>query len=144
VAEAGVIRWRLHLVSSPERVYAALATDAGRASFWAESAVEHDGALDFVFPNGLNWRGAILERDAPRHFSVRYFGNSLTTFDLAPDGSGGTDLTLTDRDVPTADLAETTAGWVSVLMTLKAAVDFDVDLRAHDPTRTWNQGYCDN
>lgn len=32
----------------------------------------------------------------------------------------------------------------SVLLALKAFVDHDVDLRNHDPTRTWDQGYCDN
>ena len=36
------------------------------------------------------------------------------------------------------------AGWVSVLLTLKAAIDFDVDIRNHDPKRTWDQGYADN
>lgn len=36
------------------------------------------------------------------------------------------------------------AGWVSVLLALKAAVDFSVDLRNHDPGRTWDQGYADN
>jgi len=36
------------------------------------------------------------------------------------------------------------AGWVSVLMALKAAVDHGVDLRNHDPQRTWDQGYADN
>lgn len=28
-------------------------------------------------------------------------------------------------------------------MALKAAADFGVDLRNHDPTRTWDQGYVD-
>ena len=144
MADDGVIRWRLHLASPPERVYQALATDAGRARFWAESAVERDGAIDFVFPNGMTWRGAILEQDPPRRYSVHYFGGSVTNFDLTPDGAGGTDLVLTDRDVPPADVLEVTAGWVSVLMTLKGAVDHNIDLRVHDPRRTWDQGYCDN
>jgi predicted nucleic acid-binding Zn ribbon protein len=33
---------------------------------------------------------------------------------------------------------------VSVLMALKAAVDFSVDLRNHDPDRTWDHGYVEN
>lgn len=144
MSDIGLIRWRLHLASPPERVYALLATDAGRARFWAESAAERDGAIDFVFPNGMTWRGAVLEQDPPRRYSVRYFAGSVTAFDLAPDGAGGTDLTLTDRDVPPIDRAETTAGWVSVLLALKAAADHDIDLRSHDLTRTWDQGYCDN
>jgi hypothetical protein len=33
---------------------------------------------------------------------------------------------------------------VSVLLALKAAVDFSVDLRNHDAGRTWCSGYVDN
>jgi len=29
-------------------------------------------------------------------------------------------------------------------MALKAAIDFDVDVRSHDPQRTWDQGFVDN
>jgi hypothetical protein len=39
---------------------------------------------------------------------------------------------------------EVIAGWVSVLMCLKAAVDFGVDLRAHDPEKHWDNGYVEN
>ena len=42
------------------------------------------------------------------------------------------------------DRVETTAGWVSALMAMKAAVDFDVDLRNHDSKRSWKSSYCDN
>jgi hypothetical protein len=31
-----------------------------------------------------------------------------------------------------------------MIMALKAAVDFGVDLRAHDPERTWENGYVNN
>lgn len=142
--EPGVIRWRLHLRASPASVYALLATDAGRARFWAEAAVERDGAIDFLFPGGQTWRGRILAPTPPERFSVEYFGGSRTTFALAGDGAGGTDLTLTDAGVPEADRAEVTAGWVSVLMALKAAADFGVDLRNHDPARAWDAGFVDN
>jgi uncharacterized protein YndB with AHSA1/START domain len=144
VTDTPVIRWRLHLASPPEVVYRALATDEGRARFWAESAIERSGAIDFVFPNGLTWRGEVLAADPPSRYSVRYFGGSRTTFELAPAGDGGTDLTLTDEDVPSGAWQETHAGWLSVLLALKAAVDFGVDLRNHDRERTWDQGYVDN
>lgn len=120
------------------------ATQAGRERFWAEAAAERDGAIDFRFPGGQAWRGEIVTRTPPHHFAVRYYGNSLTTIALVDDGAGGTDLTLTDVDVPEADRVEVIAGWVSVLMALKAAVDFGVDLRNHDPARTWEQGYAEN
>ena len=132
------VRWRVHLASSPEAVYELLTTDEGRAQFWAESAVEREGTIEFEFPNGVRSRGVVLGADPPRSFSVEYFG-SAATFELEPDGDGGTDLTLTG-----AGDAEVLAGWVSVLLTLKAAADFGVDLRNHDAGRTWSQGYCDN
>jgi uncharacterized protein YndB with AHSA1/START domain len=139
-----VIAWRLHLRATPESVYAMLATPQGRARFWAESADEHEGDIHFVFPNGLTWKGSILEQRPPHRFVVRYFGDSLTTFELADDDAGGTDLALTDKGVPAADRAEVTAGRVSVLLALKAAVDFGVDLRNHDLQRTWETGYAEN
>jgi uncharacterized protein YndB with AHSA1/START domain len=138
------IGWRVHLHSPVEKVYQALTTDAGRAGFWAESAVERDGVIQFVFPNGLTWAGRVLVAEPPRRFAVVYYGGSTATFTLADDGSGGTDLSLTDRGVPDEDRVEVIAGWVSVLMALKAAVDFGVDLRNHDPGRSWEQGFVEN
>jgi hypothetical protein len=121
-----------------------LATGEGRARFWAESAEERDGVISFIFPGHYRWEGRILERPAPMRFKLIYYGGSTTTFELEPDGRGGTDLTLTDEGVPEADLMEVHAGWVSVLMALKAAVDFGVDLRNHDDARTWERGFVDN
>jgi uncharacterized protein YndB with AHSA1/START domain len=139
-----LIQWRLHLNSAPAKVYQMLATAEGRARFWAESAVERAGRIDFRFPDGQSWQGQILENSPPHRFVVEYFGGSITTFELADDGAGGTDLRLTDAGVPAADRVEVIAGWVSVLMALKAAVDFGVDLRNHNPLHTWNQDYADN
>lgn len=140
---SGEIRWRIHLASSPESVYDALGTAEGRSRFWAETAIEVDGVIQFRFPNGLKWDGEILERNRPDLFTVNYFGNRVT-FRLSDDGAGGTDLLLTDTGGDDDDRDETHAGWVSVLMTLKAAVDHGVDLRNHDPERTWDDGYADN
>ena len=36
------------------------------------------------------------------------------------------------------------AGWVSVLMAMKAYVDHGVDLRNHNENRVWSNGYADN
>jgi len=46
--------------------------------------------------------------------------------------------------VPLQDRAEIIAGWVSVLLSLKAAGNFGVDLRGHDPERHWDHGYVEN
>jgi uncharacterized protein YndB with AHSA1/START domain len=142
--DPNTILWRLHLSSPPERVYRLLATGEGRARFWAESAEEIDGHIHFIFPGGEKWQGKILEKEPPKRFSVVYFGGSHVTFDLTDDGKGGTDLTLTDSGVHPTDRSEVVAGWVSVLMALKGAADFGVDLRNHDPDRSWKAGYMDN
>ncbi len=139
-----VIEWRLHLTSSPSNVFDMLNSDAGRARFWAESAIEDDGVIHFRFPGGQLWDAKILENQPPHRFSLEYYGGSVTLFVLEDDGKGGTDLRLEDRGVACEYRTEVIAGWVSVLMALKAAVDFDVDLRNHDVTRTWQQGYVEN
>lgn len=136
------IVWRLHLSSSPERVYAVLDTDDGRASFWAESAIERDGRIRFTFPGGETTEGAVLRREPGRVWSVEYFG-SVVEFVLEPDGAGGCDLTMTDRGVDEEHRTEIIAGWLNVLFPLKAHVDFGVDLRNNDPDRTWRHGYAD-
>jgi uncharacterized protein YndB with AHSA1/START domain len=138
------IEWRLHLRASPERVFAMVGTAAGRRQFWAESADEADGVITFRFPDGSELRSRIVEHAPPNRFAVEYFGGAHVLFECAPDGTGGTDLRLVETGTPAADRAENIAGWVSVLLCLKAAADHGVDLRNHDPTRTWADGYVDN
>lgn len=138
------VRWRLHLRASPETVFDFLATDEGRAQFWAETAFEQDGVIDFNFPGDLRWKGKILECVPPSKYKVRYYGGTTTSFKLEPDGENGTDLLLTDEGVAKEDHCEVMAGWVSVLLALKAAIDFSADLRNHDPQRIWSQGYVGN
>ena len=134
-----MVRWRLHLASPPESVYRLLATGDGRSRFWAEAAAEGEGVISFRFPDGSTYAGRIVTADPPALFEVDYFG-APARFELAPDGGGGTDLTLTHED----DHPDTRPGWVSVLLALKAAADFGVDLRNHDPARSWEQGFVDN
>lgn len=142
-SEPGVIRWKLHFEASRDKVFEALATDAGRASFWAESAAENDGIVTFDFLNHPPVTGRVLRFEAGSSFAVEYFG-AVTEFSLSDDGSGGTDLTLVATGVPEEERVEVIAGWVSVLMAMKAAVDHGVDLRNHDESRTWSDGYADN
>lgn len=142
--DPNIIKWRIHLYSPPYRVHRMLSTNRGRVRFWAESAVETDGSIDFVFPNGKTWRGRIIKNTPPDEFSLEYYGGSVATFRLDDDGSGGTDLTLIDKGVQPNERCEVLAGWVSVLLALKAATDFSVDLRNRDSTRTWDQGFVDN
>lgn len=138
------VQWRLHLRSSPSEAFRFLSTDDGRARFWAEEAVERDGVVHFRFPNGQTWEGAIVRSVPDRVFAVRYIGGSVATFTLEDDGQGGTDLTLTDEGVSEDERVEVLSGWVSVLLSMKAAIDFGVDLRAHDPRRHWDHGFVEN
>ncbi len=141
--EPGVIRWRLHLSSAPDEVYDALDTRAGREAFWADSAGERDGAIRFEIGRFAPYVARIRRRRRPEVFALEYFGTEVT-FELRPDGTGGTDLHLLAEGVPENSRVEFIAGWVSLLLTMKAAVDHGVDLRNHDPDRTWLDGYADN
>ncbi len=142
-SEPGVIRWKLHLRASPAEVYRMLATDAGRAQFWAESAIERDDCIEFEILNYPRYPARIVSRQPGRQFALEYFGSDVE-FTLHDDGRGGTDLHLLASRVGEDYRMEMVAGWVSVLMALKAAVDFGVDLRNHDATRAWEGGYVDN
>lgn len=141
-APGGPIRWRMHLPVSVAQVYAALDSDEGRAAFWAESANERAGAIEFRFVNGYTCTCPILDRTPTTIWSIDYMG-STARFELTPDGHGGTDLLLTQENVPDADWNEVHAGWLNVLFPLKAWIAHGVDIRNHDPARTWNQGYAD-
>ena len=136
------IRWRMHIPVPPDTVYGALDSDDGRRSFWAETAVETNGHIDFHFINGVRYTSRVLERAAPHRWSIEYFGGPAT-FDLASDGRGGTDVLLTHEGVGVDDWTEVHAGWLNVLFPLKAWLTFGIDLRNHDPERSWDHGYAD-
>ncbi len=138
----GPIRWRMHIPAPPEEVFAALDSDQGRASFWAESAVEVDGHIEFQFINGYACRSKVLERRPPHVLSIDYIGGPAQ-FELTADGMGGTDLLLTHGGIGPEEWNEVHAGWLNVLFPLKAWVTHAVDLRNHDPERSWDQGYAD-
>jgi uncharacterized protein YndB with AHSA1/START domain len=136
------IQWRLHIPTPPDQVFAALDSDGGRAAFWAESAIEVAGVIEFRFVDGTVHASRILQREPPHLFAIDYFG-SPATFELTPDGRGGTDLRLTHEGVGLLEWHEVHAGWLNVLLPLKAWVAHGVDLRNHDSTRTWADGYVD-
>lgn len=141
-APGGPIRWRMNIPAPRERVFATLDTGEGRGSFWADSADEREGEIAFRFANGFTWSGRILERRAPEVFAVDYFCGPAR-FELADDGKGGTDLLLTHEGVGEEEWNEVHAGWLNVLFPLKAWVAFGVDLRNHDPERSWDDGFAD-
>ena len=132
----------MHLPVPPERVFDAIDSSPGRASFWAESAAEHEGKIDFRFIDGSRYTSEVLERQRPSVWAIDYFGG-VARFDLNPDGQGGTDLLLTHEGVSPEDWNEVHAGWLNVLFPLKAWLGHGVDLRNHDPARSWAQRYAD-
>jgi uncharacterized protein YndB with AHSA1/START domain len=141
--DLSVIRWSVHLASPREQVWTMIDTAEGRARFWAESAEERDGAIEFRFHAGPRWRSEIVERVPGEKLALRYFEGSLATFTLADADDGGTDVTITETGVPEDERLENFAGWVTVLLTLKAACDFGIDLRNRDPRRGWEAGFVD-
>ena len=124
-------------------MYEALTTDEGRADYWAERAPDRGGAIEYHILNYPVSTGRVLERQPPRRFSLEYFG-TVVSFQLDDDGDGGTDLSLVAEVPNESSRMEFAAGWVSVLLAMKAAVDFGVDRRNHDAQRSWSQGYADN
>ena len=143
------LRYRLRLRVPPGQVFALLATAEGRARFWAEAALDEtdqDGGhvIVFRFPDGSRLRSRVLELEPGRRVTLEYFGGSRVEFVLDDAEGGGTELTLTESGLSAADREENAAGWVSVLLALKAAADFGIDLRNHDPRRTWREGYVEN
>ena len=77
----------------PEVVFGALDSDRGRASFWAESAVETDASIEFRFVNGHTCRSEILARRPPHLFSIDYTGGPAT-FELSSDGADSATLSV--------------------------------------------------
>jgi uncharacterized protein YndB with AHSA1/START domain len=138
---APAIDWRVHFAASCETVWQAWTTDAGRGRFWAETSRTVEVGFDLSFLNGEALRVEVVEARAPELLIFRYFGGSTVTLDFAPDGRGGCDLRL--REVGAPDPTDNRAGWVSVLLGCKAAVDFGVDLRSHDSARSWDEGFVD-
>ena len=135
------IDWRVHFDASPEKVWSAWTSDDGRARFWAESSRSVEGGFELGFVNGESLRVAVEEARPPERLVLRYFGGSRVTVDLESDGRGGCDLRLREEGAP--EPLENYAGWVTVLLVCKAAVDFGIDLRSRDPARSWDAGFVD-
>jgi len=137
-----VITWRVHIARPPDVVYAALDDAHHRARFWAERAEERGGFIHFIFINGVEQRSRILHKQPPAVWAIEYFG-APCVFNLEPDGHGGTDVRLTHDAARDDEWNDTYAGWLNVLLPLKAWVQYGIDLRNHDRSRTWDQRYVD-
>ena len=139
----GNIVWKIHCASPVEKIFELLASNEGRKRFWAESAEEVNGNIHFSFANGQTLSSKIVRKVPNAEFSIIYF-NSLVTFLLSSDEVAGTDITLINKNVQATEYEETKAGWVSVLLALKASADFGIDLRNHSKEKNWDTGFVDN
>ncbi len=139
----GVIEWKVHFTSSISKVYGMLTSDEGRKQFWAEETKEANGIVEFHILNYPKYQSKIVAKEEPHLFKLEYFGTTVT-FHLKKTDDGGTDLQLIAETPNEQIKLEMTSGWVSVLMAMKAAVDFGVDLRNHHPDRVWDNGFLDN
>jgi hypothetical protein len=141
VRSSQAIVWRLRLAAAPERVFSAWLDPQDHVKFWSERSEPVAGGFRLHFIDGTTALCAVLETASPSRIRLQYFGAVVDlSLDRLPDG---TDLTLTTRDVPLAEWPDVFAGWLNVLLPFKAWVDFGVDLRSHDPARTWRDGYVD-
>ena len=137
------VQWKLHLATPTEKVFWFLTDPEGLKKYWAEDVKAEPGFILFYFMNDISYKSRILSLLPNEIFEFDYFTTHVR-FVLANDGNGGTDLTMTCSNIPEHDFLDMHAGWLSVLLNLKAVVDFGADLRNHDAERTWFQGYVDN
>ncbi len=135
------IVWHVSLSSSADDVFELVDTDAGRERFWALRSREVDGGFELAFPGGLESRVEVIDRRPPERLAIRYFG-SKAELEVTPQDEGCV-LTVTCRCDDEEAWLEFYAGWVSWLLTLKAAADFNVDLRNNTPGRTWDERFVD-
>lgn len=138
------IVWRVHLATPRDAVFDLLDSDAGRARFWAlRTHSPSPDRIEFEFSNGERLTSRVVTRHRPECLALTYFGESLVTFTLDEVAEGGTRLEVRETGVNHTDWLANYAGWVSVLLTLKAAADHGVDLRNTHPAHHWEQGFVD-
>ncbi len=135
------ILWRLHLSAPPDRVFHTWLDAEEQTRFWCERSRALPGGFELEFIDGTRERCAVVEATSPTLIRFVYFGADVEI--ALESAAGGTDLTLTSRGVPPEEWADTYAGWLNVLLPFKAWLEFGVDLRNHDPARTWRERYVD-
>lgn len=115
------LQWRVHLNATPEGVYELLSTDGGRESFWAESSKAFNDEVSLAFPDLSTTTVRILLEHPPHVLEMDYFGVP-TRFVMQRAGEHSTVLEVTASNVPAHDMVDLAAGWVSVLLNLKAVI----------------------
>lgn len=136
------VTWKVFINDSPVVVYRYLSMDRLRESFWAEKSNSTGHGFELTFPNGQSTSCRILLAEPYQHLAIEYF-NSRVDFELKPINDG-TELTVVNTNILESEYEDVLAGWVSVLLCLKVAIQFKKDIRNHNPARCWDQGFVDN
>lgn len=137
------VEWKIHFTTSLEIVYSYLVSQDGREKFWSETSIEKDGFIFFTYPNESFYKSKIILKIEHEKFYLEYF-DSLVKFHLVRSEKNGTELTLINEGISEKNYLDAHSGWVSVLLNMKAVVDYNCDLRNHNENRTWDQKYVDN
>ena len=135
------VSWRILCPADIEDVFDLLATDSGRCRFWCETSRTNGRNVIMTFPNGEESEVELISVERPSSIAMLYFG-ARTRFELSHI-DGGCVVKL-EAEVPQIEFDEVNAGWVSVLMNLKAAAGFGIDLRNHNARFCWANGFADN
>jgi uncharacterized protein YndB with AHSA1/START domain len=142
------INMSVKLATSRDRVWQALTTPSGITSWWSERAEiepSDGGLLRLLFPNRRMLDSKVIMCRPPHFLSFVYFGGTRASFEVTSHPAGGSVVTVSDSGFSSQeDYAETLAHWASVLLALKAFLDFGVDLRNHTSAFNWEKGYVDN
>jgi hypothetical protein len=136
--------WRVNLSAPRELLFDLLTPDLESDPYRASTIGQFDGENGWIAPEGAHLKNATLDLLPPRRIVANYAGGGVATLDLTDDGRGGTDLRLTDIGQVAEDRTELVAGWVSMLLALKASVDFSIDLRDHDHRTFWTGAYVEH
>lgn len=135
------VSWRVVCHANIKKVFDLIATDSGRTKFWCEQSTTSEDHIHMIFPGGETETARILKYDRPTSMEIIYFG-AVTKFQITELRSGC--VVHVEAIVRDADFDETNAGWVSVLMNLKAVSTYDIDLRNHKQDYSWARGFIDN
>lgn len=137
-----VVNWQVYIKARKSEVYKYLTEDNLRERFWVEKSETNGHNVVFQFPNGVTTVCNFLSQTPDTQVKLTYF-DTLVEFDLQ-ELESGTVLKLSNTGISDTDYEEILAGWVSVLLSLKAAVQFNVDIRNHDARRCWDQRFVEN
>ena len=135
------VNWKISLAAEPEAVFRLVATDAGRAAFWAEESRTEGERFHLTFANGAHVDCRVIRLEPPHLISFEYFGGSRVDLRLAAIADGGTDFEVSEAAPPAWE--DHYPGWVAWLYCLKGAADFGITLKSRNPSKTWQKGYVD-